>query len=375
MLLAISQEYEKDLAAAKERCAAEREHVVEAGGLCVIGTERHESRRIDNQLRGRSGRQGDPGETQFYLSLEDDLMRLFGGERMEKISAMMQRYDMPDDMPIQAKLVTKAVESAQRKVEQVNFAMRKNVLDYDNVMNTQRQVIYEERNKILDGKDLMARVGEVTYDTVQREVAGYCPEGQGHDAWDARGLAKWLEELTGRKDAPEVTDDQDEGDVVEAVNDYVSRCFAEKAERIGEAPMHALASQVMLRVIDTRWMSYLQEMDYLKTASGCAALAARSARGVQERGVRGLLRARQHDVRGLPAHDSAHRGRRAARRRGEPGAGRRGALRAARRELLRPRRGRRRPGGPSRPDARSAHGGRASRPCAHRQAPYVSQGG
>ena len=196
------------------------------------------------------------------------------------------------------------------------------------------------------------------------------------DAWDARGLAKWLEELTGRKDAPEVTDDQDEGDVVEAVNDYVSRCFAEKAERIGEAPMHALASQVMLRVIDTRWMSYLQEMDIPQDRIGLRGFGpARSARGVQERGVRGLLRAGQHDVRGLPAHDSAHRGRRAARRAASPAPADeepselRGASYSGPAEVDG------RPGGPSRPDARSAHGGRASRPCAHRQAPYVSQGG
>ena len=111
----------------------------------------------------------------------------------------------------------------------------------------------------------MARIDEVTYDTVQREVSGFCPEGRNHDEWDVRGLQKWLEELTGRKDVPEVTDDQDEGDVVDAVNEYVGRCFDEKTARLGEAPMHALASQVMLRVIDTRWMLYLQEMDYLKT--------------------------------------------------------------------------------------------------------------
>ena len=256
------------LARAKEICDAEKERVKAAGGLCVIGTERHESRRIDNQLRGRSGRQGDPGETQFYLSLEDDLMRLFGGDRMDRISAMMQKYEMPDDMPIQNKLVTKAVESAQRKVEEVNFAMRKNVLDYDNVMNTQRQVIYEERNKILDGKDLMERVGEVTFDTVQREVASFCPEGKKHDEWDERGLERWLQELTGRKEVPSVEDGQDEGDVVEMVDEFVDTCFAEKAERIGQEPMHALSAQVMLRVIDTRWMAYLQEMDYLKTGIG-----------------------------------------------------------------------------------------------------------
>ena len=253
---------------AKEMCEIEREHVKAAGGLCVIGTERHESRRIDNQLRGRSGRQGDPGETQFYLSLEDDLMRLFAGDRMDKIAAMMQKYEMPDDMPIQAKMVTKAVESAQRKVEEVNFAMRKNVLDYDNVMNTQRQVIYEERNKILDGKDLNEHIDEVTFDTVQRKVADFCPENGSREDWDVEGLDKWLEELTGRKDVPEVGEDDEQGDVVEAVDSYVDKAFDDKSERLGEKIMQDLSAQVMLRVIDTRWMAYLQEMDYLKTGIG-----------------------------------------------------------------------------------------------------------
>ena len=268
VLKAVVEERERALKRFKETCEVEKRHVIAAGGLCVIGTERHESRRIDNQLRGRSGRQGDPGETQFYLSLEDDLMRLFGGDRMDKISAMMQRYDMPDDMPIQAKMVTKAVESAQRKVEEVNFAMRKNVLDYDNVMNTQRQVIYEERNKILDGKDLMEHIDEVTLDTAKREVAFFCPENAKRGDWDERGLARWLQELTGHKDVPSVEDCKGVSDAVDVVEKFIDGCFAEKSERIGEAPMHALSAQVMLRVIDTRWMAYLQEMDYLKTGIG-----------------------------------------------------------------------------------------------------------
>ncbi len=264
----VKEAYIAALDRARERCAEEKKHVIDAGGLCVIGTERHESRRIDNQLRGRSGRQGDPGETQFYLSLEDDLMRLFGGDKMDRISAMMTKAEMPDDLPIRAKIVTKAVESAQRKVEEVNFAMRKNVLDYDNVMNTQRQVIYEERNKILDGKDLNEHIDEVTFDTVQRVVADFCPEGKAHEDWDIEGLNKWLENLTGSKDAPEIGDDDEQGDVVESVDAFVDKAFADKSERIGEEIMQSLSAQVMLRVIDTRWMSYLQEMDYLKTGIG-----------------------------------------------------------------------------------------------------------
>ena len=254
---------------AKETCEAERERVLAAGGLCVIGTERHESRRIDNQLRGRSGRQGDPGETQFYLSLEDDLMRLFGGDRMDRIGAMMQRYDMPDDMPIQANMVTKAVEGAQRKVEEINFAMRKNVLEYDDVMNKQRRVIYEERNKILDGKDLTEHVNEVTSDTVWYKVTGYCPQDTDPETWDLEGLTKWLEELTGKKEGlPTFSPEQGAEDISDAAEAFVKQCYEEKTANLGDTIMQELTTQIMLRVIDTRWMAYLQEMDYLKTGIG-----------------------------------------------------------------------------------------------------------
>ena len=251
---------------AKEICATEREAVTAAGGLCVIGTERHESRRIDNQLRGRSGRQGDPGQTQFYLSLEDDLMRRFGGDRMDGVAAMMQRYELPDDMPIKAKIVTKLVEGAQRKVEEVNFAMRKNVLDYDDVMNKQRQIIYAERNKILDGKDLMELIETVTASTTQRVCEEFCYGDA--DEWDLEGLEKWLTELTGKTDLPEFTEDTKFEQLEEDVTAFVQKTFDEKTQKLGEEVMRELAAQVMLRVIDTRWMAYLQEMDYLKTGIG-----------------------------------------------------------------------------------------------------------
>ena len=252
---------------AREICASEREKVLAAGGLTVIGTERHESRRIDNQLRGRSGRQGDPGETQFYLSLEDDLMRLFGGDRMDKVGAMMQRYDMPDDQPIQNKIISKAVEGAQHKVENINFSMRKNVLEYDDVMNKQRQVIYAERNKILDGKDLSEHVDEVINDTVRRCVAEFCPVDSRKGERDMEGLHKWLVELTGNLSAPEF-EEQDYEQLCASVLEYVQKVYNEKAERLGDELMRNLNTQVMLRVIDTRWMNYLQEMDYLKQGIG-----------------------------------------------------------------------------------------------------------
>jgi preprotein translocase subunit SecA len=262
------EERQAALDEAKAICAVERDHVIAAGGLCVVGTERHESRRIDNQLRGRSGRQGDPGETQFYLSLEDDLMRLFGGDRMDKIGAMMVKYDMPDDEPLQAKMVTKAVESAQRKVEEINFGMRKNVLDYDDVMNQQRQVIYAERNKVLDGKDLLGHIYEVMDETVENGVKSFVlPGAKGGEA-DIEGLEKWLEDLTGVECEFDVEDGVTYESILKQAQDFVHGLYEQRAERLGPEIMQDLAAQIMLRVIDTRWMSYLQEMDYLKTGIG-----------------------------------------------------------------------------------------------------------
>ena len=261
------EQLEQFNAEAKETCKAERERVLAAGGLTVIGTERHESRRIDNQLRGRSGRQGDPGETQFYLSLEDDLMRLFGGDKMDRVSKMMVTAEMGDDMPIQHKIISKAVESAQHKVESINFSMRKSVLEYDDVMNKQRQVIYAERNKILDGKDLTDHITEVMHDTVYRCVQEFCAKDSHDGERDLDGLRKWVVELTGHIDTPKFPDEDYEALAADVLA-YVEKCYNMKAERLGEDLMRELNTQVMLRVIDTRWMNYLQEMDYLKTGIG-----------------------------------------------------------------------------------------------------------
>ena len=265
------EEYEKrwpgTLNEIKAQVKDEHEEVKELGGLYVLGTERHESRRIDNQLRGRSGRQGDPGETQFYLSLEDDLMRLFGGDKMDRVSKMMVTADMGDDMPIQHKIISKAVESAQHKVESINFSMRKSVLEYDDVMNKQRQVIYAERNKILDGKDLTDHITEVMHDTVYRCVQEFCTKDSHDGERDLEGLRKWVVELTGHIDTPKFPDEDYEALAADVLA-YVEKCYNMKAERLGEDLMRELNTQVMLRVIDTRWMNYLQEMDYLKTGIG-----------------------------------------------------------------------------------------------------------
>ncbi len=262
---------------AKAICSAEGDAVRAAAGLCVIGTERHESRRIDNQLRGRSGRQGDPGVTQFYLSLGDDLMRLFGGDRMDRISSLMQKTQIDDDMPIQAGMVTKAIENAQRQVETMNFSARKNVLEYDDVMNKQREVIYAERNEILDGKDIHSRVREIMHDTVETQVDLYCKEGTPSDDWDWDGLQAWFNDLTGREsfDVTDVDFDEEIGDLVDALVDQVLDIYTEKESVLGEKATRQLESQVMLRVIDTRWMNHLSQMDYLKNGIGLRAIGQR----------------------------------------------------------------------------------------------------
>ena len=276
----VDQATPEQIQAAKEKAQAitkrESVEVRNAGGLCVIGTERHESRRIDNQLRGRSGRQGDPGTTQFYLSLEDDLMRLFGGSRMDSISRMMEKTDMPEDMPIQASMVSKANETAQRQVESVNFSTRKHVLEYDDVMNLQRKAIYEERNAILDGKDLTERMPEIIEDVVENAVLEYCAPKQASDDWDAESLDKWLLQMT---DDPEITvssvdHDDDVNELMDGLIELITQRYNQRAEEIG--PLFSdIASQVMLRFLDTSWMAHLQEMDYLKASIGLRAYGQR----------------------------------------------------------------------------------------------------
>lgn len=276
----VDQATPEQIQAAKEKAQAitkrESVEVRNAGGLCVIGTERHESRRIDNQLRGRSGRQGDPGTTQFYLSLEDDLMRLFGGSRMDSISRMMEKTDMPEDMPIQASMVSKAIETAQRQVESVNFSTRKHVLEYDDVMNLQRKAIYEERNAILDGKDLTERMPEIIEDVVENAVLEYCAPKQASDDWDIESLDKWLLQMT---DDPEISvssvdHDDDVNELMDGLIELITQRYNQRVEEIG--PLFSdIASQIMLRFLDTSWMAHLQEMDYLKASIGLRAYGQR----------------------------------------------------------------------------------------------------
>ena len=268
---------EKALKKAKEVCAEDHDKVIAAGGLAVLGSERHESRRIDNQLRGRAGRQGDPGLTRFYLSLEDDLMRLFGGERMDRVSRMMEKTNTPDDVPLEASMVSKAIENAQHQVEALHFSSRKNVLEYDDVMNLQRQSIYEERNRILDGKDIHEKSSEILSETVVRAVQDSCDSQVKCDDWDLEGLHNWLIRTTGNTEIDftpfEQIDDADE--LIEALDTYLSEIYKQKEEVLGEDNMRKLETQVMLRTMDTRWMTHLQEMDYLKMGIGLRAFGQR----------------------------------------------------------------------------------------------------
>lgn len=262
---------------AKAVTTVEHDQVIEAGGLAVVGTERHESRRIDNQLRGRAGRQGDPGVSQFYLSLEDDLMRLFGGNRMDGIARMMERTDLDEDTPIQASMVSKAIESAQRQVESMHFAARKNVLEYDDVMNLQRSAIYDERNAILDGKDLTERIPEIIREAATPIVEENCPAKVPSDDWDREEVDLWVANMCGHNDfsVDALDHDDDPETVIEAICDYLETVYNDKAEMLGEDAIKTLQAQVMLRIIDTRWMAHLQEMDYLKTGIGLRAFGQR----------------------------------------------------------------------------------------------------
>jgi preprotein translocase subunit SecA len=244
----------------EDECRAEGDKVRDLGGLYVLGTERHESRRIDNQLRGRSGRQGDPGESRFYLSLEDELMRLFATGAM---SWVMGRA-LPEDVPIEARMVTKAIERAQNTVEARNAEIRKNVLKYDEVMNEQRKVIYRRRNQILDGADLREEAIETLHDALEGVVRSHCVSDVPEE-WDLEGLVAEVAEFFPSRftvedlSQSEVVDEIVDAVVAEAVEHYEAR----EAE-FGSDVMRDVERQVMLRVIDTRWREHLYEMDYLQ---------------------------------------------------------------------------------------------------------------
>jgi preprotein translocase subunit SecA len=257
----------------KEERAREQQEVLERKGLHIIGTERHESRRIDNQLRGRSGRQGDPGSTQFFISMEDDLMRLFGGERMQGI---VERLGVKEDEPIEAKMLTKSIENAQKRVEGRNFSIRKYVLQYDNVMNKQREVIYSERRKVLNGEDLREHVMSMAGELVEEAAASATVGSKYAEEWDFDSLWNAMRRISARFSPPRYEGESLRGLTAETLRDdaldRLERLYAEKEEEIGAERMRDLERMILLRVVDTKWMDHIDAMDQLRHGIGLRAL-------------------------------------------------------------------------------------------------------
>ena len=261
-------DFEKWFNTYKEEVKPQAQKVIDAGGLYIIGTERHEARRIDNQLRGRSGRQGDPGESCFYLSTEDDLLRLFGGDKMKRI---MSTLNVDEDMPIQVKMLTKIIESSQKKVEAQNYYIRKHVLEYDDVMNRQRELIYDQRNQVLNDVDLKSTITKMIDETIRADVNLFCPELADPNTWNIIGLRdKWLHVLT-------TEDDFDKNlknpDLIELLTKRAHNIYEEKEEDFTSEIMRELERMVLLRNVDTYWMDHIDNMEELKKGIGLRAYA------------------------------------------------------------------------------------------------------
>lgn len=249
----------------KEEIKSEAQEVCEAGGLFIIGTERHDSRRIDNQLRGRAGRQGDPGESRFYLSLEDDLMRLFGGERIQNL---MNSLGIEEDQPIENKILTNSIESAQRKVEGRNFGIRKNVLQFDDVMNKQRELIYGQRNKVLDGENLKDYIMNMLRDSITDTVGIYLNDTDDHDSWNIKGLRDhFLGYITDEDDLDFEGQDLgmiEKSDITKELIDKATKLYEEREEKFGSEIMRELERVVLLRNVDSKWMDHIDAMEELR---------------------------------------------------------------------------------------------------------------
>ena len=253
---------------------AEHDKVIELGGLYVLGTERHESRRIDNQLRGRSGRQGDPGESRFYLSLEDDLMRRFAWER---IQAVMRRFKLPEDVPIEHNMVTKAIERAQRQVESQNFEIRRNVLKYDEVMNKQRSVIYEWRQRVLMGDDIESLIRGWLDEAVEGAVGEIISDEVPPREWDIELLHQRVTQIIPFSEGPEtlIGDADGVASVAERIAEMGQDLYTKRAETFGPERVRVMERQVVLQLVDTKWREHLAEMDYLRSGVGLRAMGQR----------------------------------------------------------------------------------------------------
>jgi preprotein translocase subunit SecA len=267
------------VAKAKAAVAAEHTQVVDAGGLYVLGTERHESRRIDNQLRGRSGRQGDPGLSRFYLSLQDDLMRMFNSDR---VAAIMDRLNIPADVPVENKVVSRAIRSAQTQVEQQNFEIRKDVLKYDDVLNRQRQVIYGERRRVLEGADLHEQVRSMIDEVVASYTAGATSDGYPEE-WDLDKLWRAFKQLFPIQLSIDAVVEEAGGDksglttdlITEMVTEDAQACYDRREQELTPDLMREIERRVVLSVLDRKWREHLYEMDYLREGIGLRAMAQR----------------------------------------------------------------------------------------------------
>uniref|UniRef100_UPI00402A3964 preprotein translocase subunit SecA n=1 Tax=Eubacterium sp. TaxID=142586 RepID=UPI00402A3964 len=245
----------------KEQIKDEADKVREAGGLFILGTERHDSRRIDNQLRGRAGRQGDPGKSQFFLSTEDDLMRLFGGERMK---AVMSRLAVDEDMPIESKMISNTVESSQKKVEGRNFAIRKQTLQYDDVMNRQRELIYKQRDMVLDGIDLTQKIFDMLDSSIEENVPVYCAKDAHRKDWNLNGLKEKYKGWLLSEDELSKLDDLDVDEIIELLKKTGREKLKERREAYGEEIYQDLSRKILLHNVDSLWMDHIDAMDDLK---------------------------------------------------------------------------------------------------------------
>ena len=259
------QIWKKTLEKFKEATDAEHDEVVQAGGLHVLATERHESRRIDNQLRGRAGRQGDPGSSRFYLSLQDDLMRIFGGEKMQNL---MLKLGMEEDVPIESRLITKRIEAAQKAVEAQNFESRKHLLEYDDVMNKQREAVYGTRRKLLEGKDQREYILGLVGDAVGRFVDERCPEKAHPDTYDMAGLAADVAAQFGVKIEGVELQGLDPQEIADEITDHLCNRYEAKAEMLGDERMRYSERMIMLQLLDQQWKGHLLSMDHLKEGIG-----------------------------------------------------------------------------------------------------------
>ena len=265
-LFAAREKYEELYKKYKEETKAEQEEVMKAGGLAIIGTERHESRRIDNQLRGRAGRQGDPGSSRFYISLEDDLMRLFGSER---ISSVVEKIGLEEDMPIEHKMLTKSIEGAQKKVEGRNFGIRKHVLQYDDVMNKQREIIYAERRRVLEGENLQEEIEKMIHSLIEEGVMSYSQDG-----FDAERFVEYMYNLFMPRGSIEVSDIENlkTEQVIEKVFEIAMKIYNGKEERIGSDRMREVERVVLLQAVDSHWIDHIDAMDQLRQGIGLRAI-------------------------------------------------------------------------------------------------------